>query len=220
MTIFDIDVALFGKEGPCAVVISAKEDFDIIFKTLKDLEEKPFRLLLIEVKDWNDDLSPWYAKKLFKGDKDCGGHADEYLEKVKMICNELIEDGFEVLIAGYSLAGLFALYSAYNTDLFKGVVSASGSLWFPHFIDYTKNNKLAPSLKDIYLSLGDKESHVKNTQLQTTETNTLFLYEYYKSLGLNIFFEFNEGNHFKDSTLRLTKGIKWMIDNWSEKNRY
>ena len=34
-------------------------------------------------------------------------------------------------IAGYSLAGLFALYALYKTDAFTRVASMSGSLWFP-----------------------------------------------------------------------------------------
>ncbi|MDY2610537.1 MAG: alpha/beta hydrolase-fold protein [Oscillospiraceae bacterium] len=34
-------------------------------------------------------------------------------------------------IAGYSLAGLFALYAIYQTDLFSRVGSMSGSLGFP-----------------------------------------------------------------------------------------
>lgn len=34
-------------------------------------------------------------------------------------------------IAGYSLAGLFALYALYKTDVFTRVASMSGSLWFP-----------------------------------------------------------------------------------------
>ena len=34
-------------------------------------------------------------------------------------------------LAGYSLAGLVALYAIYRTDLFSRVGSMSGSLWFP-----------------------------------------------------------------------------------------
>ena len=57
-------------------------------------------------------------------------------------------------IGGYSLAGLFALWTAYQTDIFKGV-AASPSVWFPGFAEYMKKNEIKTDT--VYLSLGDGE---------------------------------------------------------------
>lgn len=61
-------------------------------------------------------------------------------------------------IAGYSLAGLFALYAIYQTDVFTRVGCISGSLWFPGFLEYvfTHESKRRPGC--LYFSLGDKEA--------------------------------------------------------------
>ena len=74
-------------------------------------------------------------------DAPCTGGADEYL---KVLLEEILPgvlsriSGSPVFlgIAGYSHAGLFALYSMYHTDRFDRVASMSGSLWFPDFKEY------------------------------------------------------------------------------------
>ena len=48
---------------------------------------------------------------------------------------------FLPVIAGYSLAGLFALWAAWNSGYFRRVASVSGSLWYPGFTDYIRNNE-------------------------------------------------------------------------------
>lgn len=67
--------------------------------------------------------------------------ADGYL---RLLINQIIPKAESLLqgtpawrgIAGYSLAGLFALYSIYQTDAFSRVASVSGSLWFPGIKEY------------------------------------------------------------------------------------
>ncbi|ERL11412.1 hypothetical protein HMPREF1248_0438 [Coriobacteriaceae bacterium BV3Ac1] len=47
---------------------------------------------------------------------------------VPLAQHELGEYYGEAYISGYSLAGLFALWSLYQTDIFKGAACVSGSL--------------------------------------------------------------------------------------------
>ena len=64
-------------------------------------------------------------------------------------------------IAGYSLAGLFALWAVFQTDVFDRAASVSGSLWYDGFTDYI-NSSVSPSgLRQIYLSLGDREKNAR-----------------------------------------------------------
>ena len=117
-----------------------------------------------------------------------------------------------VALAGYSLAGLFAIYAAYKTDIFSRIISASGSLWFPGFEDYAKSHEFVKKPDFVYLSLGDTESKAKNKVLATVQDKTESLFELYKSKNIPVIFELNKGNHFTEPALRTAKGIKWILE--------
>ena len=134
---------------------------------------------------------------------------DDILPKAK----EMIEGEPKFIgIAGYSLAGLFAVYAMYKTDVFDRVASMSGSLWFYDFIEYCKRNDCRKLPDKIYFSLGNKEANTRNPVLKTVEDNTRELAEYFKKLGSEVIFELNPGNHFTDTILRSAKGIKAILD--------
>ncbi len=69
-------------------------------------------------------------------------------------------------IAGYSLAGLFALWSLWQTDAFSRAASASGSLWFPDFVDRASTAPFAGNPQAVYLSLGKKETKTPNRMMR------------------------------------------------------
>lgn len=84
--------------------------------------EKSFLLVSFLVKDWNQDLSPWCAPAVFRKE-DFGKGAGETLAFIeKMLIPEIgrrygLEENIKdipVILGGYSLAGLFALWSAYQ----------------------------------------------------------------------------------------------------------
>lgn len=175
---------------------------------------KSMVLACVEEIDWEHDLSPWNAPAVFRGGSSFTGGASEYL---KVLEQKLIPKILEVLpkkpeqmiLAGYSLAGLFAIYSTLHTNLFDGVVSASGSLWFPGFIEELKTHGISQNLKKAYLSVGDKEAKTRNPSMKTVEENTKSVVAYLSGLGIKTQFECNEGGHFQDISKRLAKGIYW-----------
>ena len=118
-----------------------------------------FCLIAVKAGDWNADLSPWKAPAVF-GSEDFGDGAGETLKEVLKLCTENSKDYY---IGGYSLAGLFELWAACQTDRFAGVAAASPSIWFPGFVEYLKENR--PKCSAVYLSLGDKEEKVRNPVL-------------------------------------------------------
>ena len=61
---------------------------------------------------------------------------------------------------GYSMAGLFSLWAAYQTDAFASVAAASPSIWFPDFLQYMKEHGIRT--ESVYLSLGDREEKTRN----------------------------------------------------------
>ncbi len=219
MIIDEKNIYIYGeKEIQCPLVMvnTFEGNGSELYTALKSMTDKIFCLAVVSDIDWNDEMSPWECPPLYKNDGPCTGGADKYLNILTndifpAIKENLAYDPEKIIIAGYSLAGLFAVYSLYRTDLFSGAVSASGSLWFPDFIEYAENNDFCKKPEKVYFSLGDKEAKTRNQLLSSVETRTSQLYEKYRENGINTVFEMNPGNHFKDADIRLAKGIAWVI---------
>ena len=120
---------------------SMEHEVDLI----RGLTDMDFGLIAVCVDDWNKDLSPWQAPPVY-GNEDFGSGADETLSWVlnNVIFGANAEEGDKrrYILGGYSLAGLFALYSAYKTNVFEGIAAASPSVWFPGFTEYAKENEI------------------------------------------------------------------------------
>lgn len=187
-----------------------------VFDKCAEIGCQNFALAAIGNLNWNHDLSPWPTPNIGNNKYGFGG-ADEYIKK---LTNEIIPKiraklGFEpgfTAIAGYSLAGLFALYAAYKTDIFSRVASVSGSLWFPGFTEFAETNNFAKSPDLIYLSLGEAEAKTRDKNLAPMRKNTEKLAAIYKSRSIPTIFELNPGNHFTETILRTAKGIKSLLD--------
>lgn len=139
------------------------------------LNRHKLALAVISSVDWNRELSPWSTPKAFRSGEDFGGQGPALLDVLTHQIIPFIEEKLGYVpkfrgIAGYSLAGLFALWSVYQTDLFDRAASISGSLWFDGFLEFMKAN--TPKVKFIYLSLGDKEKAAKNPRLAAVEDCT------------------------------------------------
>jgi len=176
----------------------------------------PVTLVVLSDIAWDEQLSPWKAEPVFKQDNFTGG-ADEYLhELVTSVIPEVEAKLLPVTkrcIAGYSLAGLFAAYAVYSTDMFDSMVSASGSFWFPGFIEYMKAHSVSNNLKCAYLSLGNKEHKVRNPVMSTVLSRTREAEEILRSAGVKVIYEENPGNHFTEPAHRTAKGIEWVLQN-------
>ncbi|MDO4459284.1 MAG: alpha/beta hydrolase [Clostridia bacterium] len=172
-----------------------------------------FMLISIGGIDWNADLSPWYAEKVFSGGEDFSGNAPAFLEKflTELIpsCGKLPD---KKIIAGYSLAGLFAVWSLYNTDILSGVVSCSGSMWFDSFMEYTESHEIKSKLNRAYFSLGDKEKKTKNLRMSQVERCTERISEIIHRNCENTVFRLVPGNHFLDPDKRLADGINYILE--------
>lgn len=213
------EIALYkstDKNAPLIVFNTFEGDGEDVYKELQNMGCTSINLLVVGNIDWNHDMSPWYMPSIYSKEKSFSGGADEYLklliEEILPKANGLIEGESKFTgIAGYSLAGLFAVYATYKTDVFDRVACMSGSLWFSDFIEYCKGNEYKRLPDKIYFSLGDKEANTRNPVLKTVQDKTIELSEYFKSLGAEVIFELNAGNHFTDVILRSAKGIKAIL---------
>ena len=176
----------------------------------------PFTLVAISNLDWNHDMVPWDGPSAFKNAAPCTGGADVYL---RLLTGEIIPAAEKERngvprwrgIAGYSLAGLFALYAIHQTDLFSRVGSISGSLWFPGMKEYIFSHEPMRWPDHMYFSLGNKESKTKNPILRTVQENTEEISAYYQSKEIDTVFQLNPGNHFVQSVERTAAGIAWIL---------
>ena len=202
---------LFGSQSAPYVLIQPVDSHDLAFieeevRNIREMTDADFCLLAIKVQNWNRDLSPWPAPAVF-GKEDFGNGAADMLDEVLKICTNQEKTYF---IGGYSLAGLFALWAAYQTDVFKGVAAASPSMWFPGFADYMRENTI--HAKSVYLSLGDKEEKTRNPVMAAVGDRIREAYGLLREHGINVSLEWNQGNHFKDADIRTAKAFAWVIN--------
>ena len=179
-------------------------------ETIKELSDKPFSLVAFMIKDWNLELTPWTAPPIF-GKVPFGSGAEKTLEFItSQLLPEVQENIPHLILGGYSLAGLFALWAGYQTDKFEGIAAASPSVWYPKWIDYASENK--PLAKSVYLSLGDKEEKAKNPVMAQVGNAIRKQHELLTEQEINTLLEWNAGNHFVDSDKRMAKGFAWLLN--------
>ena len=197
-----------------------ENDISVLDNEVKHMEEntdRNFSLVAFKIEDWNSELTPW-EMPLLRGKGNFGDGAAETLEFIK---NDLIPSLSEYIntenkeikyiLGGYSLAGLFSLWSGYQTDIFEGIAAVSPSVWYKGWIEYVEAGK--PLSEKIYLSLGDTEEKTKHQILSKIGDNIRKQYEILEnSENMKTVLEWNEGNHFKNPDIRTAKGFLWVMN--------
>ena len=204
------------EDSPLILMNDYEGDGTGVLRALREIGAPECHLLVVSGLRWNHDMTPWSAPPVMAGDDPCTGGADEYL---RLLLERILPEARSRLggaprftgLAGYSLAGLFALYALYRCDAFDRAASMSGSLWFPGFAEYALTHELRKRPDRLYLSLGDRECRTRNPQLKSVQERTEQLADHWKRLGLEVQFELNPGNHFRDAELRIAKGIRAML---------
>ena len=187
----------------------------------KLLEAANTACICISGEDWNRDLTPWPAERVFKRGEDFGGKADDYLA---LLTEKIIPHTEEALslqprfraLAGVSLAGLFSVYAVYRTDLFDRIASISGSLWYDDFLAFMRARRPSGRLERAYFSLGDRERKTGNCRVARVEDCTLEAVQLLRgelddARGERVVFESNPGNHFADPEGRMEKAFRWLL---------
>ena len=197
-----------------------ENDISVLDNEVKHIEEntdRNFSLVAFKIEDWNSELTPW-EMPLLRGKGNFGDGAIRTLEFIK---NDLIPAVLEYInienketkyiLGGYSLAGLFSLWSGYQTDIFEGIAAVSPSVWYKGWIEYVAAGK--PLSEKIYLSLGDTEEKTKHQILSKIGDNIRKQHEILEKSGnVKTVLEWNEGNHFQNPDIRTAKGFLWVMN--------
>ena len=171
--------------------------------------------------DWDNDLSPWHEKKVFRKGRDFGGNADLFRKTLLEIIIPQVELKIGMkpekrFLVGISLAGLFALHTTYFTDIFDGIGSVSGSLWFHGFIDWMEGRR--PDIDMAYFSFGSQEKNTKNPIIATVEDCSSRAAEILEGMDIETKLEINPGGHFDDGPIRIEKALRWLLQTSEEED--
>ena len=212
------DMISFGEARFLALQPVDEHDLDGLEREAALIAETgiPFALAAFKAEDWNRELSPWDAPPAF-GSQGFGHDAPQTLAFAeRVLLPEVIErrklpENIPVILGGYSLAALFALWSACQSERFAAIAAASPSVWFPGWMEYAERH--APKARYIYLSLGDREDKTKNKIMSRVgdciRKQRALLTDENSAVACTL--EWNKGNHFKDTDTRCAKAFSWCM---------
>lgn len=195
---------------------------------------------------WEENFSPWCAPRVFAKGPNFGDGAQKTLDTlinqvIPWAESELTESPAYRVLVGYSLAGLFSLWTGVSQQVacgcqpgtattpqlsgpgapyvdasvatFQRIGAVSGSFWFPGLLDYVDQqlNGGAVGLTHAYLSLGDREARTPNPQIMHVRENAELLASRLESAGITSMFELNRGNHFQNVEGRMQKALNWLV---------
>ncbi len=221
ITVSGRDCLIYGSAAAGTVILwayhgSSGSGFERLTGMLKEMPAfADAAVAAFKIEDWDAELSPWAAPQAF-GDMPFKGGGKDTLRWVTESMIPYLTNrypGAETFyIMGYSLAGLFSLWSLYETELFSGCICCSGSLWIDGWDIFSASHQLkAPS--KVYLSLGGKEEKTANPFMKKVGERVR---EQEKLLSKDAncrdsILEWNKGGHFADAESRLAKGIQWIL---------
>ena len=199
-------------------------------------------LVCIGVDLWEENFSPWCAPRVFAKGPNFGDGAQKTLDTlinqvIPWAESELTESPAYRVLVGYSLAGLFSLWTGVSQQVARGcqpddapsqpgaphvdapvatfqrIGAVSGSFWFPGLLDYVDQQLGggAVGLTHAYLSLGDREARTPNPQIMHVRENAELLASKLESAGITSTFELNRGNHFQNVEGRMQKALDWLV---------
>ena len=218
-----MDLTIISDDCPKVLLVQPVDSHD-----LEELEAEvdylrahsplPFRLVAMRVGKWNEELTPWPAPPVF-GKTPFGDGAQATLDKImtvaeeqsRFLCGTAQAGGnlSRVILGGYSLAGLFALWAG-TRQPFGAIVSASPSVWYKDWLGYAESH---PAMSQhVYLSLGDREHHSKTAIMATVNDCMKRQHNLLLSQGVDTELHMNPGNHFQDNGMRTAMGFTWCIN--------
>ena len=213
-------VEVFPSQAPSRPIVYLNTFQGMGERVLRELRARDcpdVTLVAISGLDWNHDIAPWAIPPISSDDTPCTGGADGFLELLAESIIPKTEASLPAApiwrgIAGYSLAGLFAVYATFKTALFSRVASMSGSLWFPGFMAFTDEREPMRLPGHLYLSLGGGECRSENPYLACVEANTLKVRDDFAARGVDTCFRLNPGDHYTQPIERTAAGIRWLVE--------
>lgn len=191
------------KQSEVTVIVKPLGEFERLLieeecRLISEMSSVPFCMVAFEVTEL--DLRPTGAEDTY-----------QYLEKVLLPYIKANMHPIRLILGGYSLGGLFALWSVTRTDAFDAVFAGSPSLWMEGWNEYADAHPL--KVKYAYMSLGDKEECTRKQPFCIIGERVRLQHKRHQAqLGSDhCILEWNEGGHFNEIEMRKAKGAAWII---------
>lgn len=165
------------------------------------------------VDDWALGLMPWHDDAVSRREA-VGQHGTDTL---RYVCDVLMPwlglhyGPLPVVLGGYSLGGLFALWASCLCEGICGVAAASPSVWIEGWMEFASAH--ATRAGRVYMSLGDREEHARNKSMARVgdnirATNAMLMEQLG---GACTTLEWNRGGHFGDEAARTARAFAWVM---------
>ena len=219
----DIAVDLYVHDNPVALLIQPLERKEVAtigheVALIAQHTPRPFVMAAFKIDDWHLQMSPWHDDAISRREE-VGHHAEETLRFITHRLLPVLQQRFgdlPVVLGGYSLAALFSLWAATQTDVFTGIAAASPSVWIDGWLTFASSH---PTLSTVaYLSIGRKEEHVRNLSMARVGANIRFEQQLLEQqLGPNnTTLQWNEGGHFDHMDARTAQAYAWTLNRLQE----
>ncbi|WP_337932312.1 alpha/beta hydrolase-fold protein [Hallella sp.] len=215
----DIAVDLYVHDNPVALLIQPLERKEVgtighEVSLIAQHTPHPFVMAAFKIDDWHLQMSPWHDDAISRREE-VGHHAEETLRFITHRLLPVLQQRFgdlPVVLGGYSLAALFSLWAATQTDVFTGIAAASPSVWIDGWQTFASSHPILS--KVAYLSIGRKEEHVRNLSMARVGANIRFEQQLLEQqLGPNnTTLQWNEGGHFDHMDARTAQAYAWTIN--------
>ena len=219
----DIAVDLYVHDNPVALLIQPLERKEVAtigheVALIAQHTPHPFVMAAFKIDDWHLQMSPWHDDAI-SGREEVGHHAEETLRFITHRLLPVLQQRFgdlPVVLGGYSLAALFSLWAATQTDVFTGIAAASPSVWIDGWQTFASSHPILS--KVAYLSIGRKEEHVRNLSMARVGANIRFEQQLLEQqLGPNnTTLQWNEGGHFDHMDARTAQAYAWTLNRLQE----
>ncbi|WP_337570757.1 alpha/beta hydrolase-fold protein [Hallella sp.] len=215
----DIAVDLYVHDNPMALLIQPLERKEVgtighEVSLIAQHTPHPFVMAAFKIDDWHLQMSPWHDDAISRREE-VGHHAEETLRFITHRLLPVLQQRFgdlPVVLGGYSLAALFSLWAATQTDVFTGIAAASPSVWIDGWQTFASSHPILSMVA--YLSIGRKEEHVRNLSMARVGANIRFEQQLLEQqLGPNnTTLQWNEGGHFDHMDARTAQAYAWTIN--------
>lgn len=169
--------------------------------------------------DWENDMTPWNAPGVPKGEPPFLGKAGEFLTIMR---NNVLPDTekrtdaglkAERTLLGVSLSGLFAVWQWAVCDQFDNIISLSGSFWYEGFTDWFSEQDLTDKKGKVFMLLGSREGNTPIPEFRDIASDTAKILSIMRSDGVDVEFHSVPGNHYQYADERLRLALNAMFCN-------
>lgn len=213
---YTIHIEAANQKAPVIYIHVLSQFVQSVVPSLSKVYDGPVSVVTVEVPvdEWSNILAPWNTPEGWPQYVACTGGANEY---AKTFLNEIMpaaEQNLDVsdrYIAGYSLAGLFALYLFTKTDKFKSAACPSGSFWFPNFGTWFDKQELKRIPTAVFFSCSRDEYYSDNEYLAPVRDNLKLIEQKLKKAGTKTAFVLDAGDHYEDVLQRTVYALCWVL---------